>query len=100
MSSQVHVDRLDFEKRKAYVRPVNVDYDTDAIRYTQVRFRNSRRRGAPGPAVRVQGDVLVRSQVVGFKKIKFSQMRTSDRANLSCLKMKIQAMIRLAKFHK
>ena len=34
---QYHVEHLDFEKRKAYVRPVNVDYFTDAIRYTQVR---------------------------------------------------------------
>ena len=34
---QYHVERLDFDKRKAYVKPVNVDYYTDAIRYTQVR---------------------------------------------------------------
>ena len=33
---QYHVDKLDFEQRKAYVRRVNVDYFTDAIRYTQV----------------------------------------------------------------
>ena len=34
---QYHVERLDFEQRKAYVKRVNVDYYTDAIRYTQVR---------------------------------------------------------------
>src|ERR1022692_2837516 len=34
---QYHVERLDFDQRKAYVRSVNVDYYTDAIRYTQVR---------------------------------------------------------------
>src|SRR6202050_514382 len=34
---QYHVERLDFEQRKAYVKRVNVDYFTDAIRYTQVR---------------------------------------------------------------
>src|SRR5271167_2992959 len=34
---QYHVERLDFEQRKAYVKSVNVDYYTDAIRYTQVR---------------------------------------------------------------
>ena len=33
---QYHVEHLDFDKRKAYVKPVNVDYFTDAIRYTQV----------------------------------------------------------------
>jgi DEAD/DEAH box helicase domain-containing protein len=34
---QYHVERLDFQQRKAYVKPVSVDYYTDAIRYTQVR---------------------------------------------------------------
>src|SRR5216684_4570889 len=34
---QYHVERFDFDKRKAYVKRVNVDYFTDAIRYTQVR---------------------------------------------------------------
>jgi DEAD/DEAH box helicase domain-containing protein len=69
---QYHVERLDFDKRKAYVKPVNVDYFTDAIRYTQVRVLDiAEEEGIPGPAARGHGDVLVRSQVVGFKKIKF-----------------------------
>ncbi len=150
---QYHVEHLDFDRRKAYVKPVNVDYYTDAIRYTQVRVleiaegeritgsavpfaappanpsfrvegpddlaspdevrsglaeRNlssiapnsdaSRQdavalrqgtasavrnptnpsgvstpevRAAAGSASRSYGDVLVRSQVIGFKKIKF-----------------------------
>ena len=69
---QYHVEHLDFEKRKAYVRPVNVDYFTDAIRYTQVRVLEvAEEETIAGPAARVHGDVLVRSQVVGFKKIKF-----------------------------
>jgi DEAD/DEAH box helicase domain-containing protein len=85
---QYQVERLDFEARKAYVKPVNVDYYTDAIRYTQVRVLEiAEQDRVAGPAVRCQdsggvhrtpetgarahGDVLVRSQVVGFKKIKF-----------------------------
>ena len=69
---QYHVERLDFDKRKAYVKRVNVDYFTDAIRYTQVRVLEiAEEEGIPGPAARAHGDVLVRSQVVGFKKIKF-----------------------------
>jgi DEAD/DEAH box helicase domain-containing protein len=69
---QYHVERLDFEQRKAYVRPVNVDYFTDAIRYTQVRVLEiAEEERIAGPAARAHGDVLVRSQVVGFKKIKF-----------------------------
>jgi DEAD/DEAH box helicase domain-containing protein len=69
---QYHVGQLDFDKRKAYVKPVNVDYFTDAIRYTQVRVLEvAEEQGIAGPAARAHGDVLVRSQVVGFKKIKF-----------------------------
>jgi DEAD/DEAH box helicase domain-containing protein len=107
---QYHVDRLDFDQRKAYVRRVNIDYYTDAVRYTQVRVLEiaeeegiadppvdeSPIEGASGHATtelvpserassesyassasstsfasRAHGDVLVRSQVIGFKKIKF-----------------------------
>jgi len=69
---QYHVERLDFEQRKAYVKSVNVDYYTDAIRYTQVRVLEiAEEQRIAGPAARALGDVLVRSQVVGFKKIKF-----------------------------
>src|SRR6266576_2915294 len=69
---QYHVEHLDFEKRKAYVKPVNVDYFTDAIRYTQVRVLEvAEEETIAGPAARAHGDVLVRSQVVGFKQIKF-----------------------------
>jgi DEAD/DEAH box helicase domain-containing protein len=101
---QYHVEHLDFKERKAYVKKVDVDYYTDAVRYTQVRVlevagesrtfeeheepRNGRQaendensmRSSAAPLHkkenrvshwRSHGDVLVRSQVVGFKKIKF-----------------------------
>jgi DEAD/DEAH box helicase domain-containing protein len=69
---QYHVERMDFDQRKAYVKRVNVDYYTDAIRYTQVRVLEiGEEERIAGPAARAHGDVLVRSQVVGFKKIKF-----------------------------
>jgi DEAD/DEAH box helicase domain-containing protein len=73
---QHHVEHLDFKERKAYVKRVDVDYYTDAVRYTQVRVLevvatehcSGNRRSAHSYS---HGDVLVRSQVVGFKKIKF-----------------------------
>src|SRR5436853_2832696 len=69
---QYHVEHLDFDKRKVYVKPVNVDYFTDAIRYTQVRVLEvAEEETTAGLAARAHSDVLVRSQVVGFKKIKF-----------------------------
>jgi DEAD/DEAH box helicase domain-containing protein len=97
---QYHVEHLDFKERKAFVKQVEVDYYTDAVRYTQVRvleIANTVRTAVP-PATKASllsnsfpatkhvlppsissstanshshGDVLVRSQVVGFKKIKF-----------------------------
>ncbi len=80
---QYHVEHLDFKERKAYVKRVDVDYYTDAIRYTQVRVlevAEAEKLVPPGLGEepgekcachwRSHGDVLVRSQVVGFKKIK------------------------------
>jgi DEAD/DEAH box helicase domain-containing protein len=71
---QYHVEHLDFKERKAYVKQVDVDYYTDAIRYTQVRVLEVTETVTESPATansHSHGDVLVRSQVVGFKKIKF-----------------------------
>jgi DEAD/DEAH box helicase domain-containing protein len=74
---QFHVEALNFEERKAYVKRVDVDYYTDAVRYTQVRVlecatgERIEAGGADAQAARSHGDVLVRSQVIGFKKIKF-----------------------------
>ncbi|HXX70789.1 MAG TPA: DEAD/DEAH box helicase [Candidatus Acidoferrum sp.] len=71
-----HVERLDFDQRKAFVEPVSVEYYTDAIRYTQVRVLAIAREESIEGHSRSYGDVLVRSQVVGFKKIKFSTNET------------------------
>ncbi len=74
---QFHVEALNFDERKAYVKRVDVDYYTDAIRYTQVRVLETAASERLQPenrdthAARSHGDVLVRSQVIGFKKIKF-----------------------------
>jgi DEAD/DEAH box helicase domain-containing protein len=76
---QYHVEHLDFKEHKAYVKQVDVDYYTDAIKYTQVHVleiaQTDRRGAAPQRPMSVNshshGDVLVRSQVVGFKKLKF-----------------------------
>src|ERR1035437_8176995 len=80
---QYHVERLDFGQRKAYVKRVNVDYFTDAIRYTQVRVLEiAEEASISDPAARAHGDVLVRSQVVGFKKIKFFTNENVGSGNL------------------
>ncbi len=64
---QYQVEKLDFDGRKAFVRQVDSDYFTDAIVYTQVselaQFDEAERAA--------HGEVRVKRQVVGFKKIKF-----------------------------
>jgi len=68
------------------VKRVDVDYYTDAIRYTQVRILECADESRVSdthpevPALRSYGEVLVRSQVIGFKKLKFSPMKISARA--------------------
>jgi DEAD/DEAH box helicase domain-containing protein len=66
-----HVERLDFEGRKAFVREIACDYYTDAITYTRVTMLDTfAEKGSPGP-FSAHGEVHVVSRVVGFKKIKF-----------------------------
>jgi len=68
---QYHVERFDYEQRKAYVRRVDCDYYTDAIDYTQVKTLEEYEGEAFGGARKYHGDVRVNRQIVGFKKIKF-----------------------------
>ena len=71
---QYQVERLDFDGRKAFVRHVDSDYFTDAIVYTQVSELAQFASGACAKhefAQAVHGEVRVKRQVVGFKKIKF-----------------------------
>jgi len=85
---QYHVEQLDFAERKAYVKRVDADYYTDAVRYTQVRILEIAEQARASdqrpqiPAARSHGDVLVRSQVVGFKKIKFFTNENVGAGNL------------------
>jgi len=68
---QYHVERFDYEERKAYVRRVDCDYYTDAIDYTEVKALEEFEGEALAGARRAHGDVRVNRQIVGFKKIKF-----------------------------
>src|SRR5262249_10197252 len=70
-SQQFHVERFDYEERKAYVKRVHCDYYTDAIDYTQVKTLQVTESADLNGARRVHGDVRVNRQIVGFKKIQF-----------------------------
>jgi len=87
--AQYHVDRLDWDEKKAYVRPVEVDYYTDALASVTVQVletfegpeRNSPpdralRAGSPSPRSgeglsRSHGEVKITSLASMFKKIRF-----------------------------
>jgi DEAD/DEAH box helicase domain-containing protein len=70
-SQQYHVDKLDLERKKAYVRKVDVDYYTDAMTYTGVRVIEDFDKKMRGGIIVEHGEVHVASKVVGYKKIKF-----------------------------
>src|SRR6185369_9000451 len=79
---QYHVERFDYEERKAYVKRVECDYYTDAIDYTQVKVLEEFEAEA-GAVTKAHGDVRVNRQIVGFKKIKFYTMENVGAGNLS-----------------
>ncbi|MFT3712846.1 MAG: DEAD/DEAH box helicase [Archangium sp.] len=68
---QFQVEKLDFENHKAFVRPVEPDYFTDAMTYTKVTVLS---RASEEKRLALElgaGDVSVVERVVGYKKIKF-----------------------------
>ncbi|MEO7296738.1 MAG: DEAD/DEAH box helicase [Candidatus Limnocylindria bacterium] len=69
---QHHVDRLDWEERKAYVSRTDVDYYTDADLGTTLKVLEVfDEADAPPAGMRQRGEVMVASKVTMFKKIKF-----------------------------
>jgi DEAD/DEAH box helicase domain-containing protein len=70
-SAQFHVDRLDWDERKAYVRRVDVDHYTQADRAVTLKPLDV---FADAPMVggrRVHGEVMVASLATIYKKLKF-----------------------------
>ena len=68
---QYHVDRLDWEEKKAYVRPVKVDYYTDANLAVSIKVLET---FASRPAAELavhHGEVQIRALATIFKKIRF-----------------------------
>lgn len=70
-SQQYHVDKLDLDRKKAYVKKVDVDYYTDAMTYTNVRVMDDFDKKINGRIIVEHGEVQVSRKVVGYKKIKF-----------------------------
>ncbi len=67
-----HVKRLDYDQRRVYVKPVEVDYYTDAITDTSVDILDGfQKNDHYGHFSYEHGEVHVAWRVSGFKKIKF-----------------------------
>lgn len=66
---QYHADRLDWEELKAYVRPVDVDYFTDAHLAVELRVLEEW-DGEEEPSARAHGEVAVTYLATIFKKIR------------------------------
>lgn len=70
-SQQYHVDHLDWERRKAYVRAVEVDHYTDAQLKTDLKVLEIFEETPLGSAGKGYGEVVVTSLATMYKKIKF-----------------------------
>ena len=80
---QYHVERLDYDDRKAYVHQVDSEYFTDAISYTKIKILETFDSAPAGAARKNHGEVQVNTQVVGFKKIKFYTMENVGSGELT-----------------
>ncbi|MFQ5649517.1 MAG: DEAD/DEAH box helicase [bacterium] len=70
-SKQYHVDKLDWERQKAYVHQVEVDYYTDAHTDTSLRVLDvAEEAGVPGGR-KGYGEVNANWQTTKYKKLKF-----------------------------
>jgi DEAD/DEAH box helicase domain-containing protein len=69
-SRQYHVDQLDWERKKAYVRQVDVDYYTDAITKTDIKVLSVDEEKEFNKLGLVYGEINVNSVTTGYKKIK------------------------------
>src|SRR5882672_5349621 len=69
--AQYHVERLDWEEKKAYVHPVEVDYYTDALAAVTVQVLDTFAGPDESPLARHHGEVKITSLASMFKKIRF-----------------------------
>lgn len=70
-SAQFHVDKLDWDERKAYVRRVDIDHYTYADRAVTLKPLETFAAAPAAGGDRAHGEVMVSSLVSMFKKLKF-----------------------------
>ncbi len=70
-SKQYHVDKLDWDRQKAYVHEVEVDYYTDAHTDTSLRVLDMIEEAEIPDGTKGYGEVNVHWQTTKYKKLKF-----------------------------
>ena len=70
-SQQYHVEYLDYEEQKAYVKAVDSDYYTDANLAVDIQVLDEFAKSAVTGSKKSHGEVLVAAKATIFKKIKF-----------------------------
>ena len=70
-ASPYQVERLDWEGRKAFVRPTRADYYTDAIDYTRLKILDTFERVEGRQAQAAHGEVHIIRRIPGYKKIRY-----------------------------
>lgn len=71
-SQQYHVDRLDYDEQKAYVRAVDSDYYTDAHLSADIKVLDEFMEAPVSGGQKSYGEVLLTAKATMFKKIKFN----------------------------
>lgn len=69
--AQFHVERLDWEEKKAYVHPVEVDYYTDALASVTVQVLDTFAGPDHEGLARSHGELKITALASMFKKIRF-----------------------------
>ena len=69
--AQFHVERLDWEEKKAYVHPVEVDYYTDALAAVTVQVLDTFGGPDQNGLSRSHGELKITALASMFKKIRF-----------------------------
>ena len=69
--AQYHVERLDWEEKKAYVHPVEVDYYTDALAAVTVQVLDTFAGPENEGLARSHGELKITALASMFKKIRF-----------------------------
>src|SRR5262249_37611488 len=80
---QYHVEKLDWDGRRAYARRAAVDYYTDAEVETDVKILTEDAREESGLCVEGRGDVHVTTLATMFKRIRFYTHESLDAGKIA-----------------